>query len=282
MAYAAWTKGTAAMLLAIRELARREGVEETLLGRVGPLPARAARPVRPRAALGRGEGLALGRRDGGDRRNVRGGRAPGRLPPRRGRGLPRAMSAGREELTCQAARLFGAEGLSRHLDRRDRRGARRPEGSLYAHIASKQDLLYETMAEGARAFHAGLDAIPEELPATEKIRPRAALAPARRRRPARRGDRLRAGVALSRRRSPPRDPRRAARRYEERIRALFREGREARRAAQRPRRRDRRAARARRLRTGPTRGCGPAPTPTSRSRTGSTSCCRTGCALRDS
>jgi 3-hydroxyisobutyrate dehydrogenase-like beta-hydroxyacid dehydrogenase len=31
MAYAAWTKGTAAMLLAIRELARREGVEETLL-----------------------------------------------------------------------------------------------------------------------------------------------------------------------------------------------------------------------------------------------------------
>jgi 3-hydroxyisobutyrate dehydrogenase-like beta-hydroxyacid dehydrogenase len=31
MAYAAWTKGTAAMLLAIRELARREGVEEMLL-----------------------------------------------------------------------------------------------------------------------------------------------------------------------------------------------------------------------------------------------------------
>ena len=31
MAYAAWTKGTAAMLLAIRELARREGVEATLV-----------------------------------------------------------------------------------------------------------------------------------------------------------------------------------------------------------------------------------------------------------
>ncbi len=31
MAYAGWTKGTAAMLLAIRELARVEGVEETLL-----------------------------------------------------------------------------------------------------------------------------------------------------------------------------------------------------------------------------------------------------------
>jgi 3-hydroxyisobutyrate dehydrogenase-like beta-hydroxyacid dehydrogenase len=32
MAYAAWTKGTAALLLAIRELARIEGVEPTLLG----------------------------------------------------------------------------------------------------------------------------------------------------------------------------------------------------------------------------------------------------------
>jgi 3-hydroxyisobutyrate dehydrogenase-like beta-hydroxyacid dehydrogenase len=31
MAYAAWTKGTAAMLLAIRQLARSEGVEEALL-----------------------------------------------------------------------------------------------------------------------------------------------------------------------------------------------------------------------------------------------------------
>jgi 3-hydroxyisobutyrate dehydrogenase-like beta-hydroxyacid dehydrogenase len=31
MAYAAWTKGTAAMLLAIRELARAEGVEQALL-----------------------------------------------------------------------------------------------------------------------------------------------------------------------------------------------------------------------------------------------------------
>ena len=31
MAYAAWTKGTAALILAIRELAREEGVEDTLL-----------------------------------------------------------------------------------------------------------------------------------------------------------------------------------------------------------------------------------------------------------
>jgi hypothetical protein len=31
MAYAAWTKGSAALLLAVRELARAEGVEPTLL-----------------------------------------------------------------------------------------------------------------------------------------------------------------------------------------------------------------------------------------------------------
>ena len=44
------------------------------------------------------------------------------------------------------------------------------KGSLYAHIDSKQDLLYETMRDGAAAFHPALDAIPDELPATEKIR----------------------------------------------------------------------------------------------------------------
>jgi AcrR family transcriptional regulator len=44
------------------------------------------------------------------------------------------------------------------------------KGSLYAHIDSKEDLLYETMREGAAAFHGALDAIPEELPAIEKLR----------------------------------------------------------------------------------------------------------------
>ena len=44
------------------------------------------------------------------------------------------------------------------------------KGSLYAHIGGKQELLYETMRDGATAFHAALDAIPERIPATEKIR----------------------------------------------------------------------------------------------------------------
>ena len=60
--------------------------------------------------------------------------------------------------------------LPRDLDRRPRRGARRAKGHFYAHIESKQDLLYDTMREGADAFHAVLDEIPEMLPSVEKIR----------------------------------------------------------------------------------------------------------------
>jgi len=39
MAYASWTKGSAALLLAARALARAEGVEDSLLGRVVAVPA---------------------------------------------------------------------------------------------------------------------------------------------------------------------------------------------------------------------------------------------------
>jgi 3-hydroxyisobutyrate dehydrogenase-like beta-hydroxyacid dehydrogenase len=56
MAYAAWTKGTAAMLLVIRELARREGVEETLVAEwdlsLPELRDRYARAERSAAAKG--------------------------------------------------------------------------------------------------------------------------------------------------------------------------------------------------------------------------------------
>jgi AcrR family transcriptional regulator len=44
------------------------------------------------------------------------------------------------------------------------------KGSLYSLIGSKQELLYATMSEGARAFHAALDAVPEDAPATERVR----------------------------------------------------------------------------------------------------------------
>ena len=44
------------------------------------------------------------------------------------------------------------------------------KGSLYSHIASKEDLLWETLREGAAAFHAALDGIPDDLPPVDKIR----------------------------------------------------------------------------------------------------------------
>jgi AcrR family transcriptional regulator len=80
------------------------------------------------------------------------------------------MSARRSELTRQAARLFAQKGFHGTSigDLAEAMGVQK--ASLYAHIASKQALLYETMAEGARAFHACLDAIPDELPAADKIR----------------------------------------------------------------------------------------------------------------
>jgi AcrR family transcriptional regulator len=80
------------------------------------------------------------------------------------------MSARRSELTREAAKLFARKGYHGTSigDIADALGVQK--GSLYSHIASKEDLLYETMREGAAAFHGALDAIPEDLPATEKIR----------------------------------------------------------------------------------------------------------------
>ena len=76
----------------------------------------------------------------------------------------------RQELSRQAARLFAQKGYHGTSigDLAEALGVQK--GSLYAHIQGKEDLLYETMRTGAAAFHEGLDAIPEQLPATEKIR----------------------------------------------------------------------------------------------------------------
>src|SRR5437588_10289848 len=80
------------------------------------------------------------------------------------------MSTRRSELTRQAARLFAQKGYHGTSigDLAQAMGVQK--GSLYAHIESKQDLLYETMRDGAAAFHGALDAVPDELRPTEKIR----------------------------------------------------------------------------------------------------------------
>jgi AcrR family transcriptional regulator len=135
------------------------------------------------------------------------------------------MSTRRGELTREAARLFAERGYHGTSigDLAEAMGVQK--GSLYAHIASKQDLLYETMRDGATAFHAALDAIDERLPATEKIRH------------ALRGhlrvvaDQLDVATVFVREWRYLEGERREEilserRRYEERVRALFREGRE--------------------------------------------------------
>src|SRR2546423_7766973 len=80
------------------------------------------------------------------------------------------MATRRAELTRQAARLFAEKGYhgTSMGDLAEAMGVQK--GSLYAHTESKQDLLYQAMREGADAFHAALDAIPEDLPPGEKIR----------------------------------------------------------------------------------------------------------------
>src|ERR671935_430506 len=135
------------------------------------------------------------------------------------------MSARRNELVRQAARLFAEKGYhgTSTGDLAQAMGVQK--GSLYAHIASKADLLWEVAREGAAAFHEALDEIPEELPASEKIR-RALRAHLRVV-----AEQLDVATVFVREWRYLEGARREEfvaerRRYEERFRALFREGRE--------------------------------------------------------
>src|ERR687886_104379 len=135
------------------------------------------------------------------------------------------MSARRTELTRAAARLFAEKGYHGTSigDLADALGVQK--GSLYAHIDSKADLLWEVAREGSAAFHAALDAVPDEGPAVERIRAalRAHLRVV--------AEQLDVATVFVREWRYLDGERREAflddrRRYEERFRALFREGRE--------------------------------------------------------
>jgi TetR/AcrR family transcriptional regulator, cholesterol catabolism regulator len=80
------------------------------------------------------------------------------------------MATRRGELARVAARLFAERGFhgTSMGDLAAALGVQK--GSLYSLTGSKQELLFETMGEGARAFHAALDEVPEDLPALERIR----------------------------------------------------------------------------------------------------------------
>jgi TetR/AcrR family transcriptional regulator, cholesterol catabolism regulator len=80
------------------------------------------------------------------------------------------MSAKREELTRVAARLFAERGYhgTSLADLADAVGVQKP--SLYHHIDSKEDLLWDVAREGAAAFHAALDAVPPQASPADRIR----------------------------------------------------------------------------------------------------------------
>jgi TetR/AcrR family transcriptional regulator, cholesterol catabolism regulator len=80
------------------------------------------------------------------------------------------VSSRRAELNRQAARLFAQQGYHGTSIGDIARALGVQKGSVYSHIASKEDLLYETLAEGSTAFHAALDAIPDDAHPVEKIR----------------------------------------------------------------------------------------------------------------
>jgi TetR/AcrR family transcriptional regulator, cholesterol catabolism regulator len=135
------------------------------------------------------------------------------------------MSARRSELTREAARLFAEKGYHGTSIGDLAKALGVQKASLYAHIQSKQDLLYETMRDGANRFHSALDAVPDDLPAVEKIQ--LAL----------RGhlrvvaDQLEVATVFVREWRYLEGSRREEilaerRRYEDRVRGLFREGKE--------------------------------------------------------
>jgi AcrR family transcriptional regulator len=80
------------------------------------------------------------------------------------------MSERRAELTRIAARLFAERGYASTslADLAEELGVQKP--SLYHHIASKEDLLWDVACEGAESFHRALDAVPVDAPPTERIR----------------------------------------------------------------------------------------------------------------
>src|SRR5919201_1185457 len=174
----------------------------------------------------------MGRRDGGDRSRIRRSGPSRRLSPSSRRALskrlrsdPASVATRRSELTRQAARLFAEKGYHGTSigDLAEAMGVQK--GSLYAHITSKADLLWEVARDGAAAFHTALDTIPDELPPTAKIRLalRAHLRVV--------AEQLDVATVFVREWRYLEGERRdeflaERRRYEERWRALFREGRE--------------------------------------------------------
>jgi len=133
------------------------------------------------------------------------------------------MSARRQELTQTAARLFAEKGYAGTSLGDLAKALGMQKASLYHHIDSKEDLLWDVASAGAETFHAALDVVPDDAPAAEKIRLalRAHLRVV--------ADQLDVATVFTREWRALEGERRGRflaerRRYEERIRDLYREG----------------------------------------------------------
>jgi AcrR family transcriptional regulator len=133
------------------------------------------------------------------------------------------VSGRRRQLAVTAARLFAERGFhgTSMGDLADAMGVQK--ASLYSLTPSKGDLLYRAMQDGAAAFHAGLDGVPDHLPALERIRLalRSHLHVV--------AEQLDVATVFTREWRYLEGPQREEilaerRRYEERVRALFRDG----------------------------------------------------------
>jgi AcrR family transcriptional regulator len=80
------------------------------------------------------------------------------------------MATRRDELVATAARLFAERGYhgTSMADLAEAMGVQK--GSLYSLTGSKQELLVAVTRDGAAAFHAALDRVPEDADSLERIR----------------------------------------------------------------------------------------------------------------
>ena len=80
------------------------------------------------------------------------------------------MATRRDDLTREAARLFAERGFHGTSMDALAQALGVQKGSLYSLTGSKQELLFETMRGGANAFHEALDRVSGEAHAVERVR----------------------------------------------------------------------------------------------------------------
>ncbi len=80
------------------------------------------------------------------------------------------MARRRDDLTREAARLFAERGFHGTSMDALAQALGVQKGSLYSLTGSKQELLFETMRGGANAFHEALDGVAGDAHAVERVR----------------------------------------------------------------------------------------------------------------